>query len=113
MEPTAEWTDDCQGKKDYDGEILTISTRYWPRGGGMGIITHNESGKVSIETNSNNDIKPSATSNILLHTKGDFVEIVSKDFEAETETEVKYQVEKWVQKQFDDILKLLKTKYKI
>ena len=26
----AEWTDDCQGKKDYDGDVLAITTRCWP-----------------------------------------------------------------------------------
>ena len=26
----AEWVDDCQGKKDFDATILRISTRYWP-----------------------------------------------------------------------------------
>jgi len=114
MKASAKWTDDCQRKKDYDGEILTISTRYWPRGGGMGIITHNKNGVISIETNSNQDIKPSATSTICLnYGDDDYLDLITEDFEAETETEVKNQVEKWVQEQFNSILELLKTKYKI
>ncbi len=24
------WTDDCSGKKDYDGELVSIDTRFWP-----------------------------------------------------------------------------------
>jgi hypothetical protein len=28
------WRNDCQGKKDYDGRIVHVSSRYWPRGGG-------------------------------------------------------------------------------
>ena len=34
----ARWTDDCQGKKDFDGRLLSYSTRYWPasyRGSGI------------------------------------------------------------------------------
>ena len=111
MKPNAEWTNDCQGKKDYDGDILTISTRYWPRGGGFGILNL-QANRVSFENNPIQDIKPSATSSILFHCKADYIEIAEKHFEAETEKEVKTQVEKWVQKQFDDIVKLLKTKYK-
>ena len=28
-EPFA-WTQDCQGKQDLDGELLSLSTRFWP-----------------------------------------------------------------------------------
>lgn len=24
------WTNDCQGKMDYDGEVVSINTRLWP-----------------------------------------------------------------------------------
>lgn len=52
----ATWEDDCQGKKDYDAELVSLSTRYWPRGGGFSAIIdgkweHNEDRP---------DIKPSA-----------------------------------------------------
>ena len=30
LPPYFEWTDDSQGKKDYDGPLLSVSTRYWP-----------------------------------------------------------------------------------
>ena len=36
MQPYAMWTDDCQGKKDYDGNMVSISTRYWPGPSGGG-----------------------------------------------------------------------------
>lgn len=38
----ARWTDDCQGKKDFDGTIIDISSRYWPRGGGFGLFSRVE-----------------------------------------------------------------------
>ena len=42
MNVPAKWTDDCQGKKDYDGKILCLSTRYWPRGGGVTVHAPSE-----------------------------------------------------------------------
>jgi len=32
------WTNDCQGKKDFDGPIVTLSSRYWPSGGGFSML---------------------------------------------------------------------------
>ena len=45
---SAKWTNDCQGKKDYDGPILEVSTRYWPRGGGFFVVRYTPSG-VTVE----------------------------------------------------------------
>lgn len=42
MKIDAKWTPDCQGKKDYDGQILSISTRYWPSGGGFATFSYTE-----------------------------------------------------------------------
>ncbi len=107
----AEWRDDCQGKKDYDGDILSISTRYWPRGGGFSII-----GATGWQDNPTQK-KPSATSELLLRIKGGVLEdsicLSSQDFEAETEEEVKTQMERWAQDRMDEIVGLLRTKYKI
>ena len=35
LKVSARWTNDCSGKKDFDGRIVDLSTRYWPRGGGF------------------------------------------------------------------------------
>lgn len=92
-----EWTDDCQGKKNYDGPLIRVSSRYWPRGGGFHLLVGRnfvESGKIRP------DIKPSAESSIML---ADETTIFEKKFEAETEEEVKAQVETWVEEKYEII----------
>ncbi len=96
-----EWTDDCQGKKDYDGEIVSLSTRYWPRGGGFAVF---DSGTGRWQTSSEMavvrpDIRPSAKSSIFMLGK----EILSKKFEADTEEEVLAQVEDWARKHITNL----------
>jgi hypothetical protein len=81
----AEWTNDCQGKKDFDGEIVTLSTRYWPRGGGFGLMVRNE---------------PSAKSSILL----DGECVTSEEFDGETFEDVAAQVEAWAKEQHAKIV---------
>lgn len=99
----ARWTDDCQGKKDYDGPILVVSTRYWPRGGGFWII-NNKANSVSIEDDSTRpEIKPSASCSLDIVSKqegyapGEHTTIATRDFEGETFEEVSAQVEAWAQ----------------
>lgn len=91
----AEWTPDCSGKQDYDADLVSLSTRYWPRGGGFLMF----SGGEFQGNESRPEIKPSAKSSILVMGK----EWVSADFEGETESEVKAQVEAWAAAQWDRI----------
>ena len=87
------WTDDCQGKKDFDSEIFSLSTRYWPRGGGFSVITR-QAGASELRIEGNDarpEIKPSAVSSIYLLGE----KIARAEFEAETEEEVKRLVEAW------------------
>ncbi len=58
MRLAAKWTNDCQGKKDYDGSIVRITTRYWPRGGGFTILR----GGVAEEKDTRPDIRPAGDS---------------------------------------------------
>jgi len=96
------WTDDCQGKKDYDGEILTLSSRYWPRGGGYHVST----GGGPWEGNETRpEIKPSAVSSILLFGES----LVGKDFEGETQEEVQRAVEAWVEKTITSLVDHLRS----
>jgi len=118
------WTDGCQGKKDYDGRVLGISTQYYPRGGGHFTLDPNGSQKLQ-GNETRPEIKPSANASFVLRKMcvdddgveypddgyGDSVDIVSCDFEGETEQDVKSQVEEWVQKVYTDMIDLLKTKY--
>ena len=114
LTPCAKWTNDCQGKKDYDGRLISISARYWPAGGGMHIYdtAHPELGlHESVDTT----IKPSANASIVLnfgepdeYGYGDYMDLCEQEFTADTEAEVKAQVEKWAQDKFDKIRELLK-----
>jgi len=106
---SAKWTDDCQGKKDYDGEILSVSTRYWPSGGGFHIL--DEHGFRQNEDGS----QPSANSSLLIwhgeKEMGDYIELVSKDFKADTFELVAAQVEEWAQQQMDIAVSALRAAF--
>ncbi|HET6497261.1 MAG TPA: hypothetical protein VFH61_18085 [Thermoleophilia bacterium] len=88
----AEWTPDCNGKQDYDADLLRLSTRYWPRGGGYMVWFEDR-----FEENEDRpEIKPSAHAALLLQD----TELTSASFEAETEEEVKQLVEAWADEQW-------------
>lgn len=95
MKPCAAWSDDYGGKQDYDGRLLSISTRYWP-----GFKSR--------------DGRPSAKASIVLNHGepdqygfNDYAVWREREFSAETEAEVKAAVEAWVQEQFDEVRSLL------
>jgi len=98
-----EWTNDCQGKQDFDGEILTLSSRYWPQGGGYWAFDQATGKEASNEDRP--EILPSATSSILLLGE----EIASQDFKANTEAEVKAQVEAWARGQIERVIRIMKA----
>jgi len=102
----AEWTNDCSGKMDYDGPVLSVSTRYWPRGGGFFVLN---AGEIQ-QNDARPEIKPSARSSIILHyADEEYEELISQHFEAETEQKVRRMVETWVHAQFRAILKKVKS----
>jgi len=115
LTPCAQWTDDCQGKKDYDGRLLSISTRYWPGPGSSGTMVVNaQPGQAAVITTAPYGTRPSATATICLnhgapdhYGYGDSLVWREKDFEADTEAEVKALVEAWVQERFDEVVALL------
>lgn len=96
----ATWENDCQGKKDYDAELVSLSTRYWPRGGGFSAIIDGK-----WEDNEHRPhIKPSAKSAILLRLPdNEYVEIAAREFKGESFEEVKEQVEQWAEEQYAKI----------
>ena len=115
MQPYAMWTDDCQGKKDFDGPLLSVSTRYWPGpGGGAAMLVHvgPEGGKIDDLPYGS---KPTAHSCIILNVGpreerdggGDSLTWSEKEFEADTEAEVKAQVEAWVTAEMKKIVSML------
>ena len=111
----AEWDDDCCGKKDYDGPVCSVSTRYWPRGGGHFIVHATPGREAKIEGNeARPEVKPSATSHLLINFQEDDGlggVLIEKDFEAETFEEVKAQVEAWSQEQMDRAVAALRREF--
>jgi hypothetical protein len=96
----ARWTDDCSGKKDFDGDIVSVSTRYWPMGGGF-YISDDQGFRKSSDPN----IKPSAYSSIVIRFAdgtptddyGDTLTVAAKNFTGEAFEEVSAAVELWAQ----------------
>jgi hypothetical protein len=82
----AEWTTDCGGKMDYDSDLLKLSTRYWP--------------------------DHTAKAQIYINVKDDFhgIQLATQWFEGETKEDVQDQVEKWVNEQFNKIIRILLDK---
>lgn len=99
LEPCAKWTDDCQGKKDYDGLLLVISTRYYP------------------SPYQENRLKSAHVAINIEHGEpddngyGQYIEVVKAHFENDTEAAVKQRVENWVKLRFQEIAKLLTDFY--
>lgn len=99
--PYARWTNDCQGKQDYDGRLISISTRYYPGPGGGGFLVFGD-GQPMREVPYGD--KPSAQASILLNHGpseegdggGNYMVLASEEFSGETEAEVKAKVESWV-----------------
>lgn len=109
MKPNAKWTDDCTGKKDYDGDVLSISTRYWPAGGGFYVLDSN-----GFRQNKDGS-KPRAKASLLFWHDGDeeYETIVESGyFEGDSFEEVKAQVEIWVQTQYDKTFAALKAAFR-
>jgi hypothetical protein len=92
---TAVWTDDCNGKKDFDGEMVSVSTRYWPGG-------YQKNGW------------PSANAALHLNgADGSYVQLLQKSFEAPTEFEVKALVEVWVRAEWKRLVSILVAHYPV
>ncbi|MEY4299492.1 MAG: hypothetical protein RIR25_728 [Verrucomicrobiota bacterium] len=87
--PYAMWTPDCSGKQDFDGPLLSVSTRYWPDRTAvcfialrLGPVEQHDGG-------------------------GDYLVWRRQDFAGGTETEVKHQVEMWAKAQMAYVVALL------
>lgn len=119
MQPAARWTPDCQGKWDYDGRLISISTRYWPRGGGFHVYIPGDGRGLHPSSEDHPEIKPSATASIHVHCgepdenghNSPYAVLAEHEFEADTEQEVKAAVEVWVTEQYVKIVKCLMSEY--
>lgn len=94
--PAARWTSDVGGKQDFDGPLLSISTRYWPGW-------------------KSSDNRPSAHASLLIDYGGMDAEgnpresttLSEAEFSGDTELEVRAQVEDWVSKRCEGVMVLL------
>ena len=105
----AKWENDCQGKKDYDGNILSISTRYWPTSGGFE-VRHN--GNI-VWHDGIEDMKPSAISYLRIRSR-EFNSnriLAKQEFEGESFEEISNQVEEWAQCQMDKAVDALQKAF--
>lgn len=113
MQPYAHWTNDCQGKQDFDGPLLSVSTRYYPGPANKNhgtLVFHR--GKESVVPYG---LHPSAHCSIHLRIGpredgdggGDYLVWREKEFEGETEVLVKAAVETWAADQMQQIVDLL------
>lgn len=87
------WTDDCQGKKDYDGDIVCISTRYWPPSREYG---HKHTATCCVMIG---DGYPNFNHHSMI--------IADKEFEGDSFEEIREQVEVWAQKQASHVYRIL------
>lgn len=90
-----EWKPDCQGKWDYDCDLVSLSCRYWPRGGGFHTL---DTGTGAWEGNeARPEIRPSATASICIGdlASGPYETLAKAEFDGDTEDEVKAKVEAW------------------
>jgi hypothetical protein len=117
----AEWTDDCQGKKDFDGGLVRVSTRYWPRGGGFTEVINTPGQMQILENDTRPHIPPSAHCSVQIESMPaggcdphcpTTETLVDQHFEGETEADVKVQVEEWAQQQVDRVVAALRAEFK-
>ena len=91
-----EWKPDCQGKWDYDCDLVSLSCRYWPRGGGFHVLYNGK-----FEGNeARPEINPSATASICIGdlANGPYETLAQAYFDGATEQMVKAKVEEWAAK---------------
>lgn len=96
MELQAEWEPDCQGKQDFDADLVRLSSRFYPQGGGWSELSAGR----WLENKDRPEVPPNAVAHIYLQDR----EIATAAFEGRTEAEVKAKVEAWARSQFDKIV---------
>jgi hypothetical protein len=101
------WTPDCQGKEDFDGAMVFLSTRIYPRGGSSDIWEIRDG--VVVDHSKTDDprrqgIKPSGYAHIVV-----FGVNYERSFEAETTEQLKKDIEAWYSQYIERAQNLLRT----
>lgn len=96
-----EWEPDCQGKWDYDYPLVSLSCRYYPRGGGYDVY-HNGAWEVNEDRP---EIGPTAQASICIGdlVNGPYETLAEAYFGGKTESEVKRQVELWAEEMIERV----------
>jgi hypothetical protein len=115
LQNPARWTDDCQGKQDFDGLAVLISTRYWP--GPITVFNTAGPWKGFYEIPGG---PPSARAALCInhgepleHGYADEFVLAERRFEGATGDDVKRQVEEWVQQQFERMTAALRREFDV
>lgn len=104
------WTPDCDGKQDLDGTLIHLDCRYWPRGGGYVEVSRGPNGVEFRDSSTRPNVKPSAAASVYC---ADNRLLARKDFEFDTEEEVKQAVEQWAKEQFNRIVRAVRSEFGI
>ncbi len=110
IKTTATWTDDCQGKKDYDGELISVSTRYWPAKGGFWVVNKDSSG-TTIRDGEDQKGMCSARSAIIVEHGDGYFPLVECQFEAPTQEAIQRCVEAWVEDKVNEVYQVLREHF--
>jgi len=90
-----EWKPDCQGKEDYDFDLVSLSCQYYPRGGGF--LVFDFVSREFVGNMARPEIEPSANASIYIGDlrDGPYETLAEAEFSGKTEEEVKSKVEAW------------------
>lgn len=113
LRPAVYWTPHNRGMQDYDGNLLSISCRFYPNGYYYHAMIEGQVQEVFVEH------PPLAVCRLLLrftNTEGeqpyeDALSLAERHFQAPTEAEVKAQVEAWAGAQLDSVAGVLRTAF--
>lgn len=83
---TTDWKLDCCGKQDFDGELVSLSCRYYP--------------------------DHTAYANILLYFAGDYITLARAELEGETEADIKRKVEEWAAREIERVYMTMLNEYR-
>lgn len=104
MELQAQWEPDCQGKQDFDADLVRLSSRFYPQGGGFSELNAGR----WLENKDRPAIPPSAVATISLQDR----ELTSASFEGHTEAEVKAKLESWAREQFSKVASAMSAAFR-
>lgn len=105
FEPFAAWTDDCQGKKNYDFPVIGVNTRYWSPGG---MIVYDATAGRFVDQLTTNHTATCSLEIVHRGTDDEFPDrysLIERDFSGDSFEAVKADVEAWAREQYAKAVK--------